>query len=908
MKRLLKLFAISVLFMGSLTGCKKDDGKIHINFDTVISLKTNTIKEQVYDKAHKVKKPVVVIVDENPDSLQVYGWYKDKEYTTQWNFKTDIATESMTLYAKFVSQYEVKYYQGIDENSMGLLATEFVFKGDVVPVREDLPDCYENPENVYVSNLQDNADGTKKGIKGEPVKFGEDIVSAPTDILLSRSKNFYLSPGAIQRRFTPVAANAGSNGSTIGRISVEGEGENQYAAIDFGRISEKETVVDPYILMDNPQIDVTNSKAIEITMKNPGVGTSLSFYWVGKWEVNGQWINGKEFHSFAEDRVFKFVNDGKGGTTPNDLAKGNCYKDANGLTYKTKQNADDQWVTYVLPISEKLSNGVSVWGCAGKITALRIQSSFTKPASFGEHDENIYNCLYIKSIKGVADPNGKTYSFNDDTIKPILDGGDDSKQDLDEAANKQTAVDGFIFPKDNGAIIKDDTLETYTTSKVVKKTDGTYFAAKYVDGQQTIALKPSKDINLDLLTTFEFKFRNFSYVDKLTFIFKVEYMQDISLRSKTVTTTYSMLTRMENSAEGKINMFGTSNYRGKLVELDILFTPIGVDNMLKFEWIKFSDYVPRKVNGFNFNDMYFGGFTPDANVTPEYNALNKATKFNVSQSGGTVTKVVENINTKAFKGFEFNFVNSSEGIGQVKVSITTDGQSDTYTISTPVATKAQSSFVTLNRSGSISNVKIEFVGTGSIFVKSLEWVFLDASLDLSTGEFYNSKIGQKGSAFANYNYDATELGLFTTNNSSAIYARLGAWDYSVNGKKVVNLSLAGKTKILVLYQCRGASGVVTNPYVSFGAAVKADHNDYLTCDAIPNTYITINGVTKKPDVNETNRVPVTADMESDEWNVLEYTIDSFFTRAEYECYLTSFYFQTASVDAKEFYIRGFALI
>lgn len=901
-----KFFTFAIALLTLISGCKNDtfvdDGKIHVRFDTVIQLKTNNIKEQVYDEAHKVKKPVVVIIDENPDSLALYGWYKDKQYTTQWNFKTDIATESMTLYAKFIPQYEVKYYQGKDENAMSLLATELVFKGDTVPVREDLPDCYENPENKYVTNLIENENGTMRGTKGEEVHFGEDIVNAHTNILLRRSENFYLSPGAISRRFTPVAANAGINGSTIGRISVENDEDGEYAKIDFGKVSAKETVCDPYIIMDNPAIDVTHSKAIQITMKNVGVGTSLSFYWVGKWEINGQWINGKEYHSFAEDRVFKFVK----GTSANDLANGSCYQDSNGKRYTNCKDANNDWVTYTLPISERLSNGVSVWGCAGQITALRIQSSFNLN-NLVYNDENINNVILIKSIKGVDDPNGKTYGFNDDKTNSITSTGNDSQTALTNASNSQTSIDGFIFPKDNDAIVTNETLETYTTTNIIKKTDGTYFYANYVDGPQTIVLKPKANIDLDTLTTFKFKYRNFSYAEKITFAFKTEFQDNGITKNKTVTAIYNTPKSMASTEEAMINMFGNVNYRGKLKELDISFTPIGVDNMLKFEYIKFDQYIAKNMNGFNFNDMYCGGFVSGTGVSLSYNANNKGTKVDVTSTNSTISKDSISFSLKMFSGFELNYVKPNDGITSVKVNLTVDGVETSYTVETATDTQSVAKKVNISRVGTLTKATISFQGTGTIYLKSIKWVFVETSLDLTVADFYTATAKHNG--FPKYTYDATELAMVTNTNSAAIYARLGAWGYSVNSKVVKNISMAGKTKILLLYN--NCDSQATKPYFSFGAVTKASQlsdDKYLTADATPNSPVNINGVIKSPGAGEANRVNILTNMEKGDWDVCEFEIDPFFTSQANECYLTCFYFASASLHGKNFYIRGFAII
>lgn len=913
----LKLFFLLGLIVSGLSGCEKnqDDGKIHVTFDTCIDLKTNKIKEQVYDEPHKVKKPVVVIIDDNPDNLAVYGWYREKTFDTPWNFKVDLATESMTLYAKFVPQCKVDYYQGFNENSFSLLASETVFKNEVVPIREDLTDCYENPNNFYIADLTDNDDGTKKGtivkeagrITPKPVCFGEDLVEENLSILLTRSANFYLSPAAIQRRFQPVASCAGTNGSTLGRIEVIDEGsEDEHARVDFGIVSDRDPVADPYILIDNPAIDVTSSPFIEIKMKNIGAGQTLSFYWVGKWKVNNEWINGKEYHSFGEDRRFAF----KMGTLENDTKNGTIYQDFKGLRY-TKQTLDDEWVTYTLPIADRLFNGVSPWGCAGKVTALRIQSSYTKRAGMSEEEKQ--NVLLIKYIKGIKNPRGTTYDFTDsDVINSYL--FHDSEEALREAAENQTAVNGFIFPKNNDCIYYDgsgDEVSTNTT--VYHKEDSLYLYGKYAEGKQILALKAKESAPIDINehTTLVFSYQNFSYVDKLMFSFYTKFDENGVTKHRKVITNFAMPTRMDTTVEAKINMFGANNFKGVITQIDVEFTPVGVDNLLKLAYLKFDEYEPKATTGFNFNDLYLGGFTYEEGLTATYDAVHKGTKLEATEANRSFYKDVASYEISAYEKISLTYQKQEEGITKALVSLTIDDEVTTYEFVFDLSPSPATLTQALTSFGTLTKISIQLVGKGTIYFRSIDWIYPKETLDFTTGEYSVGNAKFQNEEWKSYTFNTYKLALTSSQATSAIYARLGVRNYQNNGTRIENMSLAGKSKIMILYQNKASN--VQSVMLGFGALLKADYlegQQYLYQDAIPSSAgVTINGVTKSTAISEENKVFIHTNMADDEWAVAEFILDPFFTSQENECYLATFYLSVNNGYAQDdsFAIRSFTI-
>lgn len=895
-----------------LGGCSSGDGKIHINFEPIIELKTNTIKEQVYDAPHKVKKPTIVIIDDNPNSLELYGWYTSKDFTTQWNFSKDIASQSMTLYGKFESQFEVNYYQGVNESNMGLLATELVFKNELVPTREDLPDCYENPETCYLSDVSQDESGVIKGTKGTKVNFGIDIVDEPKNILIRRSENIYFTPDAILRRFSPVASSEGMYGSTVGSISVETEEttNEKYAHIDFGEVSKNDPAVDPYIIFDNPQIDVTKSQYLEITMRNPGFGDTLAFYWVGKWKINGKWINGKEYHSFAEDRTFKFK---AGNGTNTDSVIYTDYSE-NHLHYLNQSN---EWRTYLIPISNKMSNGVSVWGNAGVITALRIQSSFPN----SNPDNQRTNVLDIKSIKGVKSE--KEYSF-DDSPQALLKQYSDSDVDLVNASSSQPDINGLIFPK-NRSIVKplDEKTEVYN------HIDGLLMHGTYVNEKATIemSLPTEKEIDLNRYTTFNFKYRNYSYADKITFVFRVRYTEGAAKgREVNVTQSFSCPTNMGSIQEAKINMFGVGSFEGNLIKLTVSFNTIGVDNMIEFQEFRFSDYEPRPIVGINFYDLNCGGFSADSGINIKYDNSKHATMFDVTDS----TKQAKNLNLSldlmSFESFTLNYIKVDDSsISQIKIQMKMKDETSLVTYDIDISNKSGDNEAEekITNHGEIEAMYISFNGLGKIYFKSIKLNYYDTTLNFTTGEYLLIKNCLTSDTGNKYVFDENELALSTNKNSAQIYGRLGARvktdNMRINGQLMYNMSLAGKSKIVVTYQNHSNK---TKMEFGFGALLKTDYLEdekYKTQEALMNNPVTINGVTKKGGTQTCDGLKT--NMSFGEWASFVLPIDEFFTRStmvnpsdssktiDIECFLSTFYFATNyDMSGNSFLIRNFTLI
>ena len=59
-------------------------------------------KQKTYAIALNQAEKLLEPEEPNKEGFTFSGWYVDEEYTTKWNFKTDVVTENITLYAKWI--------------------------------------------------------------------------------------------------------------------------------------------------------------------------------------------------------------------------------------------------------------------------------------------------------------------------------------------------------------------------------------------------------------------------------------------------------------------------------------------------------------------------------------------------------------------------------------------------------------------------------------------------------------------------------------------------------------------------------------------------------------------------------------------------------------------------------------
>ena len=113
LKKFLTVLLGALLITGTgfaLASCgevKGDSTKATVKFDVNTDHETNVIKNKEVTIGKRVSQPKAYILDDNPDNLQVYGWYTTESCEERWDFKKDRVEKDMTLYAKWVEMYDV---------------------------------------------------------------------------------------------------------------------------------------------------------------------------------------------------------------------------------------------------------------------------------------------------------------------------------------------------------------------------------------------------------------------------------------------------------------------------------------------------------------------------------------------------------------------------------------------------------------------------------------------------------------------------------------------------------------------------------------------------------------------------------------------------------------------------------
>ena len=122
-------------------GEENSDGFVTIKFDVNTDYETNKILDQKVEVGATITKPNVVLKDDSINA-EIEAWYTDPECAedTKWSFLMDTVEEDMTLYAKWVSKYQIKYYLGSEEQPM---YTESVAAGTMYEVNSDWADGYK---------------------------------------------------------------------------------------------------------------------------------------------------------------------------------------------------------------------------------------------------------------------------------------------------------------------------------------------------------------------------------------------------------------------------------------------------------------------------------------------------------------------------------------------------------------------------------------------------------------------------------------------------------------------------------------------------------------------------------------------------------------------------------------------
>lgn len=803
----LSVMCVSFMAIATLAACSfipgfggsqsEDDNYCTVKFELCTELRTNNIMDQEVEIGSTVSKPIVAVIGENPNNEEVDSWYTDAEYTTKWNFLTDTVTADMTLYAKWIGKFNVNYYLG-DNTETPMFTQEFK-EGETLVALTELSDGYSS--NGFFTS----PDYTEEFEFGKPVTKEENIY-------IHRSEEINFSADMIARRFSAVAAPSGA-GSKAGSIEVAGEGEDRYAVANFGY----STASDPFILLKNVTLDITHSQKIRMTFKNMGSAVALKFYFVAWFDDATREYVDEAFFTEAATYTHHYTED------------------------QMNMTAEDEWLVLEFDISAStMKNGVSLWGTASTLLQLRIQSGYVSA------DENdLSNELWIKSIEGISDPNYSTVE-DSDAVQAWLT--DDAAEKVQAAGEAQSDVAGWIFPKDNALVSGDATL--------YQKESGLLFYSEYRKQGATMILKPAEgeSINLDDLTTLKLYLRNFGYGTT----FDITYR---NMNGRSATQTVTIDARSSEVKEYKLNMFGANNWKGILDTLMITYNSVGNDNAILFVGIEFSEFEVAQIPGFNFNDKYTFGATSTEAMDVSFAGNDEGTMVNViDDSAAKIEKTYDVAYTNyGYSAMTLNYKMKEAGITKVIVALTINDVETAYEYA--VSVEETSVTLPLEATGNIQKVTITFEGTGAIIIKNITFK-LDAftSLDFSSVELCNYiTIRRKwGNALS-----------FDGNTNSTLHSQAGVSEYSkyyfgiAKGEQDMgegNISLNGKSKIVVVYQ---NTGTAMNLSIAAGFVDITEDDSWKTAGMEPYNKTSGGGATY---------MPLKGEMAENEWDYVEFDL------------------------------------
>ena len=735
-----------------------------MHFETCTDLETNVIPDQKVEPGSLIKEPTVFTPMDNRGDIKITGWYMEDSYLNKWDFLNDTVSKNMTLYARWAETININYY--LKGSSTPIWTVNNAAKGEPLELHDELCDGYE-----FHGYYEDSACTI-------PFDLTKPLESS-TSVYLYRGDVMAYNAYSIKRRFSMYAA--GGSGSEAGFISKVEKGDDgvSYVDVNFGY----STSGDPCMRTSNPQIDVSKSQKIGLKFKNFGSATTMSFYWISLY-ANGKYASGVSTES--ED---------------------NCVHVSLGEN-ESNMTEDSPWIEKVVDLSAKTTSGVSGWGNSVTMVSLRIQFEYVS-----KNERDLSNVVRFAEIYGISDDTH--VGFNDsDEIKNMLH--DDSEEEINARKASQVQNRGVIFP------LNDDCVSIDSSTTYMKK-DGVLLYSTY----DTYINKYSfnlldRNIEASDYSYLTLKMKNLSYVSSLTI--KVITISPTTGRQTTNNAILSITKRMTEVDEFSVNLYGRNNMVGKIDSVSLNFTVNGVDNAMLVESITFSENRPFQITGFNFDDNSCAGFVSNEQVDVTYNKLAKTTTFTTNGDGSVSYHLEYDFDLITYQDISLKYYYSQNGISSLKVILTyEDDSSGSYTFNNFKA-RADIQILTLplEEEGSIKDITLEFVGTGSIDISAITFSLDDASsCDLSSSKVFNGFLVDWAKPLS-YVEDK-EATLFNSKTDFARYYFGYLTKY--NMRETGNICLENKTKIYIIYQNQKPScGFFLDVY----AVDKRTNSEYMT--------------------------------------------------------------------------------
>ena len=376
-----------LLAMVMLCGCGSKTQEFTVRFNTCTELETNKIKDRTVAAGEKVSQPNLYVSDDKYTNFVIEGWYVDEAYTTKWDFNKDVVEQDMILYAKWATQYFIRYFpSNVGEPTLGVYVTEgeFAEKHDELATGYKVLGYYADPGYTI------------------PFDF-EQPITKDTDIYMRVSESLYWDAVSLKNNYT--VNKASGDKSVAGEITVVEKDDETYAEIDFGYSEYKDPAIQTHGLFD-----ISKSQKMTITYRNLGNSERLSVFWLIQYEdgtysgPNGEYLL---FHKGTFD-------------------------------IKNKMTEEDEWATVTVDMGElTLANGESQWSKGGKLTLFRIDSLYSE----GDDEEFVPNIIQVKDItfeEGEVFQTVDTIEIEKADVFEVVKAGEE----------QEGIKNGYVFPKD----------------------------------------------------------------------------------------------------------------------------------------------------------------------------------------------------------------------------------------------------------------------------------------------------------------------------------------------------------------------------------------------------------------------------------------------------------------------------
>ena len=686
-----------------------------VKFDVNIEgYETNSVKDKTVSIGKRVPVSKAYITGDNPNNLQLYGWYTDAACTQAWDFKEDRVEGDMTLYAKWVEQYTVNYY--VNDN---LVKSDLAFKGDLLTEDASLVAGFK-----YLGTYLD-ADYTTRYDYTQPV-------SGSMELYIQRSAGIYMSDHTEEGEMASgsltdyLVANVGSFSWDEKGNPIEEEGwvepytvTTQYedrTAVEnctYVNFGYQPTYGDGYVELCLA-LDITQSQVIRIWFKNLGKADTLNMYFTALLDAEKN-VYSETGSVYTQDFCYpNYTGSGVGG----------------GIALEGSQIEMDEsaeWTYVDFNLYEIYKNGYSIWGTSSYLGMLRIQANY-KNVNY----EDWSNEFLIKAIEGIP---VEIVVDDSDSVKEIISSAVNTKQeDLEAAANaQQDSTQGLVFPKAYEAVgTVDSGVQLYNS------VDGLlFYAENEIVGRDrgnpscgfTLEVPEDKTIDLAELTTLEITLQNFGYAENLT----VRIYNEIGIP---VTANLKIAKQMKGSKTYSANLYGKYGMEGKLSKIEVRYNSVGVNNVILIESIQMAEFVPYDIVGINFNDKYCYGIASTEEVEVMFDSNREGTLFNVAESGASVTSQDKSYNATS-DGYGTAtlqyYLYPDSGITAVKVEYKINGEfTSAYTYALDTEKKGVVNSLTLpfksNERGFVKAVRLTFEGTGKVLIKSIDYGIGDGGL------------------------------------------------------------------------------------------------------------------------------------------------------------------------------------